>query len=362
MPYQMKSGKWRAERQIDGKRYTKTCETKRQALAWENSVSEEIKVTSQTLILTVLEWLNAYLDYANERFVPVVYNAKRRSAKIMLQVIPGSTPVNEITPAKGLEVMRYAAKSFCGGTANLCRKHLGAGWQWGVRFMGLPQINPFTTLEKFAQDEAPRRTPTEQEFWDVVAVAQPRDRRFLMTCLYTAARKGELFRLRWQDVDFERGFILLGTRKRKGGGMEYDPVPMTTRLKEILIQQKQEGLNQDLVFCHVDGSQYTTRERLLKRLCQKAGVEQFSLHGIRHLTASILAREGVTMQQIQAILRHKRLSTTERYISRIAPQENVLEQVFQQKKDPIQINCLESQNVEVPHQIPHLSVEGSKLQ
>lgn len=332
MPYQLKSGKWRAERQINGRRFTKTCETKRQALAWENDIERQQQPQQKELpTLTVWDWLNAYLDYAKERFSPIVYTAKRRTARLFLEVVASDTEAVTLSQADALKVMRHAAKQYCGGTANLCRKHLGAGWAWGVRFMGLPHANPFMMLEKFAQDEAPRRTPTEQEFWAVVEKAQPRDARFLQTCLYTAARKGELFRLRWSDVDFARGYVLLGTRKRKGGGMEYDPVPMTSRLKEILLEQKQEGLNHDLVFCHVDGSRYTTRERLLMRLCQKAGVERFSLHGIRHLTASILAKEGVPMQQIQLILRHKRLTTTERYISRIAPQTNVLEQVFKGK-------------------------------
>ncbi|MFH1217565.1 MAG: tyrosine-type recombinase/integrase [Pseudomonadota bacterium] len=55
----------------------------------------------------------------------------------------------------------------------------------------------------------------------------------------------------------------------------------------------------------------------MKNLCKRAGVKHFGLHAIRHMTASILAKEGVPMIDIQTILRHKNLSTTERYIRRI---------------------------------------------
>lgn len=43
----------------------------------------------------------------------------------------------------------------------------------------------------------------------------------------------------------------------------------------------------------------------------------FGCHAIRHLTASILAQADVPMVVIQGILRHKKLSTTERYVRRM---------------------------------------------
>ncbi len=52
----------------------------------------------------------------------------------------------------------------------------------------------------------------------------------------------------------------------------------------------------------------------MERLCQKAEVREFGFHAIRHLTASIMYREGQPVAVIQAVLRHKSPQTTTRYL------------------------------------------------
>ena len=360
MPYRMKNGKWRAERQINGKRATHTCETRREALDWESELEKRQEIEEVTQTVTALEWLNRYLDFSQERNVDVVYKAKKRVYEIALSVIGRETPVTKINPALALAAMRQAAKVGTPDTGNLCRKFMSAAWNWGVKFEELPAFNPFLVVEKFAVDQKPRPVPTESDFWKVVHCADERDKRFIVACLHTAARKSELFRLTWNEVDFERGFILLGTRKRKGGGMEYDPIPMTSTLRQILLEQREEGLSREFVFCHTDGRPYTSRQNLIKRLCKKSGVPHFTLHGIRHLTASVLAQERVPMVKIQAILRHKNLATTEKYIARISPLENVLEGVLGEWKRPV-VGSNEPVG-QVPHRGPHAEVETLKLQ
>ncbi len=55
----------------------------------------------------------------------------------------------------------------------------------------------------------------------------------------------------------------------------------------------------------------------MEGLCKRAGVRHFGFHAIRHLTASILAQAGTPSITIQGILRHKKITTTEKYLHRL---------------------------------------------
>jgi len=45
----------------------------------------------------------------------------------------------------------------------------------------------------------------------------------LLTVLYhTLGRIGEVLRLNWEDINFEKKWVRLSTRKRRGGELEAD--------------------------------------------------------------------------------------------------------------------------------------------
>jgi len=62
------------------------------------------------------------------------------------------------------------------------------------------------------------------------------------------------------------------------------------------------------------GKPFKNRQHLMKKKCKKAGVKHFGFHGIRHLTGSILFRQGKSVGFIQKVLRHKNPTTTEVYL------------------------------------------------
>jgi hypothetical protein len=57
----------------------------------------------------------------------------------------------------------------------------------------------------------------------------------LLTLLFLAARRGEVFRLKWSDNRLSGNTVMLWTRKRAGGDLESDVVPMVERLKQVLL-------------------------------------------------------------------------------------------------------------------------------
>ena len=61
-----------------------------------------------------------------------------------------------------------------------------------------------------------------------------------------------------------------------------------------------------------------------------AEVRYFTLHAVRHLTASILDKAGMDLSTIQAILRHKSATTTARYMHSLRGVRAALDDVFGQ--------------------------------
>ena len=183
-------------------------------------------------------------------------------------------------------------------------------------------------VERMPEIRQPRYVPPEEDFWKIYAVAEGQDKLMLLTFLHLAARRGEIFRMEWSDVDWGNRRIRLWTRKRKDGAYEYDWLPMTQELRSSLRRWWEERpiKDQPNVFLCLENSPYTReyygkpfkiRLQFMRRLCDKAKVPRFGFHAIRHLSASILFNAGYNLGVIQAILRHQSPSTTERYLKSI---------------------------------------------
>jgi integrase len=158
----------------------------------------------------------------------------------------------------------------------------------------------------------------------LLAVANRKERAFLDCYLCTGAKRSEIFKLKWEDVNFEKHEICLWIRKTKDGSMEGQFLPMTNQLHESLWWCWQNRIFKESPFVWVceDGPHAGTplnyRRRFLKGLCKRAGIQSFGFHLLRRYVASMLAdTHKVSAKTIQRILRHKSLQTTERYIQNL---------------------------------------------
>jgi integrase len=336
MPYLMPSGKWRAKRMINWKVKTKVFATKQEAKKWE-AMQEADKweaENSETPMVCLLDFANAYLDMAKERFVAGTLAEKEAAFKRVFRIIPHDTQPEELTLSMVMQCLRTIALQESGNNANKTRKNLCAAWEWGKKYYGLPPLNPFREVEKFPQNEKPRYVPPEEDFWKAYSAASPRDQIFLLFMLHTGARKSEVFRLKWEDVDFTRRRIRLGTRKTGHGGMEYAWVPMTAELYSILAEHKLQNKSEYVFIEKQTGKPYAIRSHYMIRLCKRAGVKHFCFHAIRHLAATILAYGGLDIPSVQSILRHKNPNTTARYIKSLGVQPEKVDRIFENRKAP----------------------------
>jgi integrase len=325
MPYKEKSkgvwtGRWIAQVKIAGKVHIHRSRTRKEALAWEEQRRNQgpVEASEPTRTVSLHDWATAYLDYAQSRFVQKTYEEKRLAFRELFMEVPSGLLPENFKPNDARNFLEKSCGRLGGNAGNKRRKNLRAAWEWGKKFLCLPINNPFDAVPRFAEVRNERHVPTLEEFWKVYNVATGSDRAMLLTCLHTGARRNEVFRLQWRDVDFTGGRLRLRWRKNNAGEWRESWLPMTDDLVEALKKQRQmTGLLKFVFMCSsTDGTwvPYQYRQHWLKKLCTKTGVQPFGFHGIRHLFASILASRNVPLVEIQKMLRHGSIQTTARYI------------------------------------------------
>lgn len=319
---------------VNKKRHTKlfpdaSRKSLKDALQWEDSKREELNRTGGQV--TVQIWSDKYLAFAEVRFLKKTYNAKKAAFKRLINYLDGNKPVSNITEKHCLDYLTLQASKRTGNAANRDRKEFGTAYEFGRLYLGFKPVNPWRLVDKFPENKYVRYIPPMSDFKKVLAVAKGQDVAMLISLLHLAARKSELFGMQRNDVDYENKRIRLFTRKRKGGNREQDWLPATNKLLETLksweIERDKMKLpgkspDRDYVFISlVTGRRFQGRDDFLKRLCDMAGVQRFSFHSIRHLTAMTLYRAGATTQHIQLVLRHLDPRTTSKYLRSIGIEE-----------------------------------------
>lgn len=128
--------------------------------------------------------------------------------------------------------------------------------------------------------------------------------------LITGMRHGELLKLKWKDIDFDRGFINIKDPK----GSEDQKIPLNDAARKLLDNHIRTG--SEYVFPGRGGCQRRNIAKQVKKIRDEAGLpEDFRpVHGLRHVYASMLASSGkVDMYTLQKLLTHKDPQMTQRY-------------------------------------------------
>lgn len=128
--------------------------------------------------------------------------------------------------------------------------------------------------------------------------------------LFTGMRRGEMFKLKWDDIDYQRGFIKLVDPK---GGPD-QKIPLNDPARDLLLwHPRGDG---EYVFPGRGGRQRVDIKHQVNRIKEAAGLPKDfrALHGLRHVYATMLASSGqVDMYTLQKLLTHKHPAMTQRY-------------------------------------------------
>ena len=129
--------------------------------------------------------------------------------------------------------------------------------------------------------------------------------------LYSGMRRGEIFKLKWADIDLHKGFVTI--RDPKGGKTQKIPLNANTR---DTINDIKETDSEYLFPAKSKSGHVSNISKASNAIKKEAKLPQDfrPMHGLRHLFATMLANSGkVDMFTLQKLLTHKSPEMTQRY-------------------------------------------------
>lgn len=195
------------------------------------------------------------------------------------------------------------------GTVNKELNHLShvietARREWGIQ---LPD-NPVRLVRRPASPKGRDRRFVDDECERLLAAcADSRNhqlRPVVLLAIETAMRQGELVGLMWKHVDLTRRTAHLPETKNG----EARTVPLSTRSVAVLA-----GLPRSLTGEVFPGLTTEAIKRAFIRACDRAEIENFHFHDLRHEATSRLFERGLNPIEVASITGHKTLQMLRRY-------------------------------------------------
>jgi len=276
--------------------------------------------------VSILETLDSYGAYmAGRKVRPRSRDAYRRDLCAYARWLGDAATVAATTPAM---VMRYQESLAHLAPATIGKKLTAIrSWaRWCIK-VGLRIDDPTLAVEWPERDEPIARALssaelTRLEWWldrplpllDVRGARMlARDKLAVLLMLYAGLRLAECAGLTWRLVDLEAGMLTISRETAKGGRPR--AIALHDRLSAAL-RAVPPSMRHGAVVGHKDGRCLRAKSlahTFERRLREDAGLE-ITAHELRHTCATQLLWAGANIREIQRLLGHKRLSTTERYL------------------------------------------------
>jgi integrase len=136
--------------------------------------------------------------------------------------------------------------------------------------------------------------------------------------LHTGCRRGELFGLKWGDVDLIRAHMNVRAEDAKSGVSRI--LPLNTEAVKVLRTWRPSKVSpDDHVFPGADGAPLVDIKKAWRALLDDAAITNFRFHDLRHTFASRLVMAGVDLNTVRELLGHADIKMTLRY-AHLAPE------------------------------------------
>ena len=315
--YKKKNGKYYCRFQIDGERHHYLCvgaTTEKEAKKLESQfmfkvqqqqngvISRDFKKISMNFLFDLFE-RHSLLN--NRSYRTDIYNLK------ILRNYFKNKYANDITlqDLEDFKTYLLTDRKIANSTINRYRATLSKMFNLGIANKILKE-NPIKDFKPLRERNIKIRFLTlEEEFrlYKVLVESKSHLEPIITCALQTGMRRGEILGLKWNNIDFDYGFIeLLETKSGKSR-----KIPISTRLLTTL--NKLEKISEYVFVNPKTREPYTDIKKSFKTLLKKAKIENFRFHDLRHTVATRLATSNIDLIVVKEILGHSKIETTMRY-------------------------------------------------
>lgn len=169
-------------------------------------------------------------------------------------------------------------------------------------------------LDLVAESTRRERRPTDDELERLrVWFDQSANRRSIPVCdvidfaIASTRRQGEIFRLRWEDIDRHGMTILVRDMKSPKGSRGNHVTVKLTREALAIIDRQQKGDDRIFPYNSVSAQGNFTRA------CQRLGIDDLHFHDLRHEGISRLFEAGYQIHEVAQFSGHMDWGTLRRY-------------------------------------------------
>lgn len=135
-------------------------------------------------------------------------------------------------------------------------------------------------------------------------------RSLIMVAVDTGARRGELFKLQWKDVDLFEGTIRIQASNSKTERTRI--IGLTSRAKNELVDLWETSVkDKDALVFGVT----STIKNAWKKLCEIAAIDDLNFHDLRHTATTRMINAGVAHTEVMKITGHTQIITFLRYLN-----------------------------------------------
>lgn len=199
-------------------------------------------------------------------------------------------------------------------TVNRYLAALSHAFSIAVKEWGWLEDNPLRKVSRLREPRGRVRFLSDNERKALLDACRNSTSLFLypivVLALSTGARHGEILGLKWDDVDMQRGIIIL--HETKNG--ERRVLPLTGHALELMREHaKVRRIDTDYIFPSRRGDAPIEIRHGFEQALQDAKIDDFRFHDLRHSAASYLAMNGASLAEIAEVLGHKTLQMVKRY-------------------------------------------------